>query len=212
MYRLLAAAEPDNYLPGLAMALNNQSAGRAGLNEPEKALEAINEAVTIRRHLADNHPDAYLPDLAASLNNQSAQLARLHEKEKALKAIEDGIAIYRTLVKAHPDTYFPDLATSLLNQSNRLDEFDWKKDALTATAEVVTIRRGPCESTSEGLPPGTGPVIAHSIQPAVSLGPAGRGGRRHRRGSRYLPPARGGRTADVPPQPRRVIGGTGISP
>ena len=61
IYRELARARPDPFLPDLAMSLNNQSVRLAGLGRREEALAAIEEAVTIRRELARARPDAFRP-------------------------------------------------------------------------------------------------------------------------------------------------------
>ena len=65
IYRQLAQARPDAFLPDLAMSLNNQSNRLAGLGRREEALAAVEEAVSIYRQLAQARPDAFLPDLAS---------------------------------------------------------------------------------------------------------------------------------------------------
>ena len=64
IYRELAAARPDTFLPNLARALNNPSNRLAELGRREDALAATEEAVAIYRELAAARPDAFLPDLA----------------------------------------------------------------------------------------------------------------------------------------------------
>ncbi len=44
------------------------------LGRHESALVAIEEAMTLRRALAEANPDAFLPDLARSLNNRAFAL------------------------------------------------------------------------------------------------------------------------------------------
>jgi tetratricopeptide (TPR) repeat protein len=93
VYRELARARPDAFLPDLAVSLNNQSVGLSDLGRREDALAAIKEAVAIRRELARARPDAFLPDLAMSLNNQSNRLSDLGRREDALAAIEEAIQL-----------------------------------------------------------------------------------------------------------------------
>ena len=107
VYRELALALPDAFLPDLAMSLNNQSNRLSDLGRREDALAAIEEAVAIRRELARARPDAFLPDLAMSLNNQSIGLANLGRREDALAAIEEAVAIRRELARARPDAFLP---------------------------------------------------------------------------------------------------------
>ena len=66
LYRQLADARPDAFLPNLASALNNLSVLLSGLGRREDALAAVEEAVAIRRQLADARPDAFLPNLAGA--------------------------------------------------------------------------------------------------------------------------------------------------
>ncbi len=70
------------------MSLNNQSGCLAGLGRWAEALTAIEEAVVIRRALADGQPDAFLPDLAMSLKNLATILtaAGRHAEAEAASA------------------------------------------------------------------------------------------------------------------------------
>ena len=95
------------------MSLNNQSLRLADLGRREEALAAIQEAVTIRRQLAEARPDAFLPDLATSLNNQSLRLADLGRREEALAAIQEAVTIRRELAARWPDAYRHELEQSL---------------------------------------------------------------------------------------------------
>lgn len=78
-----------------ALALNTLSNGLSGVGRREEALTAIEEAVAIRRPLADARPDAFLPNLAGSLNNLSNQLSELGRQKEALAASNEAIAIQR---------------------------------------------------------------------------------------------------------------------
>ncbi|MER5399312.1 tetratricopeptide repeat protein, partial [Streptomyces sp. NPDC002599] len=67
VYRQLADARPDAFLPDLATSLNNLSIDLGELGRREEALAAIEEAVTAYRKLADAHPDIHLAALEKSL-------------------------------------------------------------------------------------------------------------------------------------------------
>ena len=67
LYRQLAAARPDAFLPNLAMSLNNLANRLSDLGRREEALAQAEEAVRLRRQLAAARPDAFLPALAKSL-------------------------------------------------------------------------------------------------------------------------------------------------
>jgi tetratricopeptide (TPR) repeat protein len=141
IYRLLAAARPQAFLPDLAASLNNLSVRLADLGRLEEALAAIEEAVTIYRQLAAVRPEAVLPDLAMPLNNLANRLADLGRLEEALAAIEEAVTIYRQLADDRQGTVFPDLAMSLHTLANRLGDLGRREEALAAIEEAVTIRR-----------------------------------------------------------------------
>ncbi|MEV0941768.1 tetratricopeptide repeat protein, partial [Micromonospora wenchangensis] len=83
------------------------------LGRPEQALTPAEEAVRIRRRLAETNPDAYLPNLAASLNNLGIRLSELGRPEQALTPAEEAVRIRRRLAETNPDAYLPNLAMSL---------------------------------------------------------------------------------------------------
>ena len=76
LYRRLAAARPDTFLPNLATSLSNLGKYFGDLGRSEEALAAAQEATDIYRRLAAARPDAFLPNLALSLNNLGRILER----------------------------------------------------------------------------------------------------------------------------------------
>ncbi|MEV0409178.1 hypothetical protein [Actinoallomurus sp. NPDC050550] len=77
-YRRLADARPDAFLPALASSLNNLSNRLGELGRREEGLEAITEAVQIRRQLAQARPEVY-----------REELRRSEEVQKLLEALRD---------------------------------------------------------------------------------------------------------------------------
>ena len=141
IYRRLADARPDAFLPDHAASLNNQSNVLNDLGRRGDALAVIGEAVSVYRTLAEARPDAFLPDLAASLNNRANRLRELGRGEDALAGIDEAVTIRRMLADARPDAFLPDLAMSLNNQANVLNDLGRREDALAGIDEAVTIRR-----------------------------------------------------------------------
>ena len=141
IYRRLAAARPDAFLPVLAGSLNNLGAFLSELGRREDALAAAQEATDIYRRLAAARPDAFLPDLAMSLNNLGAFLSELGRREDALAAAQEATDIYRRLAAARPDAFLPDLAMSLNNLGASLSELGRREDALAAAQEATDIYR-----------------------------------------------------------------------
>ena len=104
----------------LATSLNNLSLRLADLGRREEALTAIEEAVTIRRQLAQADPDTFSPGLAMSLGNLAAHLAGLGRREDALTASQEATDTYRELARADRDAHLPGLAMSLGNLAAHL--------------------------------------------------------------------------------------------
>ncbi len=124
-----------------ARLASNLGVRLSGLGQREDALNATQEAVEIRRQLAQRRPDAFLPALATSLNNLGNGLSDLGRREDALNATQEAVEIYRQLAQNRPDAFLPDLATSLNNLGNMLSDLGRLEDALNATQEAVEIRR-----------------------------------------------------------------------
>ena len=68
----------------MAGSLTRLGTRLARTGQLQAALAPTQEAVTIRRQLADTDPDAYLPGLAMALNNLGAQLADTGQRHAAL--------------------------------------------------------------------------------------------------------------------------------
>ena len=111
-------------------------------------MEAIREAVGIRRGLAEGNPVAFGPDLALSLNNLAIRLSEVGDRGGALEVIREAVGIYRGLAEGNPAAFTPDLALSLNNLSNRLSEVGDREGALEAIRETVGIQRGLAEKNA----------------------------------------------------------------
>jgi hypothetical protein len=74
------------FLPNLATFLNNQSSRLSELGRREEALAVIEEAVTIRRQLADARPHVFSAPLMTSLRLLAAILDSLARDSEAAQA------------------------------------------------------------------------------------------------------------------------------
>ena len=77
------------------MALNNLGIRLNAVGRREEALAPTEEAVAIRRALAQANPAAYLPNLASALNNLGIRLNAVGRREEALAPTEEAVAIRR---------------------------------------------------------------------------------------------------------------------
>ena len=135
--RLLAEANPDAYLPDLAMSLSNLGVRLAEAGQRQAALAPAREAAGTYRQLAAANPDAYLPGLAMSLNNLGIWLAEAGQRQAAVAPAREAVTIRRQLAAANPDAYLPDLTTSLNNLGERLAATGQRQAALALTEEAA---------------------------------------------------------------------------
>jgi tetratricopeptide (TPR) repeat protein len=106
-----------------------------------EAEAAFDEALTIRRQLAQQNPSAYLPNVATTLNN----LANLYQTNQrfaeAEAAYEEALTVYRQLAQQNPSAYLPDVAMTLNNLANLYRANQRFAEAEATFDEALTIRR-----------------------------------------------------------------------
>ena len=151
LQQALAVTPPDT--SSYATLLNNLATGLSELGRRDDAVAASQEAVDIRRRLAEANPDAHLPDLAMSLNNLATGLSELGRRDDAVAASQEAVDIRRRLAEANPDAHLPDLAMSLNNLATGLSELGRRDDAVAASQEAVDIRRRLAEANPDAYPP-----------------------------------------------------------
>ncbi len=105
LYRALASARPDAFLPNLATSLNNLAVMLSALGRREEALERVEEAVRIRRELALARPDAFLPDLAMSLGVLSLVLSALGRPEEAAARLREALVGLLPYFERYPQAH-----------------------------------------------------------------------------------------------------------
>ena len=107
----------------------------------DEALQTAQEAVTIRRNLAEHNPTAHTPGLAASLNNLANRLDGNGQQREALTTAQEATTLYRTLAQHNPATHTPNLAMSLNNLAIYLDDNGQQREALTTAQEATNLYR-----------------------------------------------------------------------
>ena len=81
---------PQTYLPDVATTLNNLANLQRAKNEYGKAQQSFEEALGIRRKLAEVNPQTYLPNLGMTLKNMSIFYQDSKpDKDKSLALIEE---------------------------------------------------------------------------------------------------------------------------
>jgi hypothetical protein len=134
---LRASAEPA----ARAYWLMNLALRLAETDDIAGAVTAEQEAVLLRRELADADPDRYLPGLADSLDSVSARLGKLGDHDNALLAAGQASAIYRGLTAVNPGQYGLSLALSLGSLALRNEEAGHLEDTVKALEEGISVYR-----------------------------------------------------------------------
>jgi len=109
------------------------------LGRPVDALPPTQEAVAIRRELAQVNPDRYRSNLADSLVNLGIRLSELGRPVDALPPTQEAVAIYRELAAANPDRYRTALAHSLTNLAAGLSALGRHSEAEQLRGEADSL-------------------------------------------------------------------------
>ena len=99
----------------VAASLHNIGYQLQKINHFTQAEAEYNEALKIRRQLADNNPDAYLPVVAMTLNNLAILHKNTNRHQEAEEEYNEALTIRRQLAKDNPDAYLPAVANTLNN-------------------------------------------------------------------------------------------------
>jgi tetratricopeptide (TPR) repeat protein len=93
----------------LAMTLNNLGVLHRDQNRMDEARKAYEEALKIRRDLAQKNPETYLPYVATTLNNLGNLHRAQNRMDEASKAYEEALEIYERFARADPDQFSSDV-------------------------------------------------------------------------------------------------------
>ncbi|MCW5933657.1 MAG: tetratricopeptide repeat protein [Fimbriimonadia bacterium] len=111
----------------------------------DEAVSAYEDALTIRRDLAEEQPAVYTPDVAMTLNNLGNALGDLRRLDEALAAYEEALRLYRALAQEQPAVYLPNVATTLNNLGNALQNLLRLDEALAAYEDALVLYRALAE-------------------------------------------------------------------
>lgn len=143
----------ERYQGLLADSLSNLGVRLGYLGRLEEGLVADQEAIDIKRRLAQLRPDDFLPGLATSLNNVGGHLSELGRHKEAFAASQEAVDIRRRLAQAQHARFLPELAMSLSNLGINLTHLDRLEEALAASEEAVDIYRNVAQTQSETFLP-----------------------------------------------------------
>lgn len=151
IFRNCADKYPQEYLPDVAMVLCNWAIMLDELNNVKNAEILYNEALKIRRKLA-NVNATYLPDVATTLNNLGVCISHRKDYFISIKLLEEALEIRRNLATLNADIYLPYIATTLENLANCYNYLYNYEMASKLCLEAIEIYRDfSDESTGEYL-------------------------------------------------------------
>ena len=137
--RNLVHRAPDAFLPDLAAALNNLGIRYSEVGKRQEAVAPTEEAVRIRRELAQTNP-AFLPNLAAALNNLGVRYSEVGKRQEAVAPTEEAVRSYRELAQTNP-AFLPDLAEALDSLCSHYDDVRREQEASQIRRELAKLRR-----------------------------------------------------------------------
>ncbi|MEU7798845.1 tetratricopeptide repeat protein, partial [Micromonospora arborensis] len=131
----------DDALADLASVAHRLEIRLGDLGRRAEALTYSEQAVALKRRLAQVDQPAHGQDLAGFISNLGSRLSDLGRREEGLTATTEAVDLYRLLAGTSPTAFEPDLAMSLNNLGNRLSDLGRYEEGLTATTEAVDLYR-----------------------------------------------------------------------
>ncbi len=111
------------------------------INDLLGAKQVYEEALQIRRELADKNPNIYLSDVAATLNSLGNLLSLTNDLLGAKQCYEEALPIIRLLAKRNPEIYLPKVAATLNNLGILFKASNFMLGAKQAFEESLQITR-----------------------------------------------------------------------
>jgi tetratricopeptide (TPR) repeat protein len=141
LYRQLEKENPGNFLPRVALSLNNLGNIHLSLHRYEEAEKEYREALGIRDSLAEKNYDMFIIDVSKTLNNLGNLHSDLHHYEEAEKEYNKSLKIKRSLAEKDPDAFLPYVATSLMGLGNLHSDLHRYEESEKEKKESLEIYR-----------------------------------------------------------------------
>ncbi|WP_456340928.1 tetratricopeptide repeat protein [Streptomyces microflavus] len=152
--RAAAERDPATGLPGLAAALGELSALRAGAGDREGALAPAKEAARIYAELGMKRPDRYQAELAQAMGALGDRIADTGDRATAVPFAKQSVRLQRELVEEEePGASVPALAEYLLSYAGHLAGAGEAVGAVPLAEEAVGLLRRLAEEDPEAFLP-----------------------------------------------------------
>ena len=136
-----AGADSDRRRQNVAASKHELGCTLRRLGRHSEAAPVLQEAVAIRRELAESDPGRYRPHLARSLHELGLALNRLDRHAEAAPALQEMVAIRWELAKADPERHRPYRAKSPDDFGFRSINADDPSEAVRPLQGAVTVYR-----------------------------------------------------------------------
>ncbi|MFI7234107.1 tetratricopeptide repeat protein [Streptomyces cyaneofuscatus] len=141
--RAAAERDPATGLPGLAAALGELSALRAGAGDREGALAPAKEAARIYAELGMKRPGDFQAELAQAMGALGDRMADTGDRATAVPFAKQSVRLQRELVEEEqPGASVPALAAYLLSYAGHLAGAGEAVEAVPRAEEAVGLLRG----------------------------------------------------------------------
>lgn len=152
--RAVAERDPATGLPGLAAALGELSALRAGAGDREGALAPAKEAARIYAELGMKRPDRFQAELAQAMGALGDRIADTGDRATAVPFGKQSVRLQRELVEEEePGASVPALAEYLLSYAGHLAGAGEAVEAVPLAEEAVGLLRRLAEEDPEAFLP-----------------------------------------------------------
>ncbi|MEV0883161.1 tetratricopeptide repeat protein [Streptomyces microflavus] len=152
--RAVAERDPATGLPGLAAALGELSALRAGAGDREGALAPAKEAARIYAELGMKRPDRFQAELAQAMGALGDRIADTGDRATAVPFAKQSVRLQRELVEEEePGASVPALAEYLLSYAGHLAVAGEAVEAVPLAEEAVGLLRRLAEEDPEAFLP-----------------------------------------------------------
>ncbi|WP_327358668.1 tetratricopeptide repeat protein [Streptomyces sp. NBC_01304] len=147
--RRLAAEDPRQWRPDLALALYQHALALGVLGHRSRALPVAQESVDLLRDLVREEGDAHLPELALALTGLGDQLTELGRSDEGLELVREAVAVRRDLAARRPADADadaeaeaePELASALVDLGIKLGELERKEEAVAVLGDALGRHR-----------------------------------------------------------------------
>ncbi|MFJ3121458.1 tetratricopeptide repeat protein [Streptomyces sp. NPDC086993] len=157
--------------PYLAQALCHFSARLGAEGDPDGALGAAQEALSLWEELERLSPGTHRAAVAGALRTVADRCAEADDRSGAVAPAREAVRIQQSLVRSGADAVLPDLASSLVALGHRVAGLGDDREALAYAQEAVGVFRELVARSPKAYRPGLARALGDL---AVRLGEAGR--------------------------------------